>query len=172
MFVYSRTTTIHAPIQAVYEFHLNPHCLRHILPPGYKVLRVEEPARIEVGAEIKLTVQVYGWRQFWAVVWQELQPPTGQPERACVVDEARKSPFPGWRHTHGLAAVLGGTELTDRVEYKMPWGGWGQIVQPLMHQQLDRMFRFRQRRTKLVLEEMMNPNRLTADGTDQHGWFK
>jgi ligand-binding SRPBCC domain-containing protein len=166
VFVYTRAITIQAPIQAVSDFHLNPHFIRHILPSYQKVVSLEEPERVEAGAEMKLDVRVYGWKQKWVVVWEDLQAPNGTPAQARMVDVARRSPFRTWRHVHLFAAKSGGTEMIDRVEYDLPWGVLGRMAQPLIHGELDALFRVRQRRTKLVLEEMMNPTRLT---TDQHG---
>jgi ligand-binding SRPBCC domain-containing protein len=166
VFVYSRTITIQAPIQALYDFHLNTHNARLIIPPEQKIVRLEVPERIEVGAEIQMDVKVYGLRQRWRVVWEELQPPHGRPETAWVTDVARRGPFPQWRHRHFFAARPGGTELTDRVEYELPFGLAGRLVQPWVHQQFEAMFRYRQRKTKLILEEMVNPNRWSTDVAD------
>jgi ligand-binding SRPBCC domain-containing protein len=166
VFVYTRAITIQAPIQAVYDFHLNPHFIRHILPSYQKVVSLEEPNQLKIGAEMKLMMQVYGWKQKWEIVWEDLQAPQGTPLRARMVDVARRSPFRAWRHLHLFSAIPGGTELIDRLEYELPWGPVGRLAQPLMHLELDTMFRFRQRRTKLVLEEMLNPKHLTPDSKD------
>ena len=121
VFVYSRTTTIHAPIQVLYDFHLNAHNLRLIFPLNKKIERLEVPACMEVGAQIEMVVNIYGWRQHWKVFWEELQSPHGKPETAWLVDVAKKSPFSFWKHRHFFASVSGGTEMTDRVEYEIPF---------------------------------------------------
>jgi ligand-binding SRPBCC domain-containing protein len=162
VFVYTRAITMQAPIQAVYDFHLNPHFIRHILPSYQKIIGLEEPDRVEIGAPMKLDMRVYGWKQKWVVAWEDLQAPQGTPAQARMVEVARRSPFRAWRHIHLLAARSGGTEMIDRVEYDLPWGALGRMMQPLVHGELDAMFRVRQRRTKLVMEEMMNPTHLTT----------
>nr|MDT0666204.1 SRPBCC family protein [Micromonospora sp. DSM 115978] len=48
------------------------------------------------------------------------------------IDEQVKGPFASFRHVHEFQAVPGGTVMTDRVEFKAPFGPLGRVVERLV----------------------------------------
>lgn len=56
------------------------------------------------------------------------------------VDEMQKGPFKSWRHVHLFEAVDGGTLMTDDVEYRVPFGVLGALVDRLfVHRYMTRL---------------------------------
>lgn len=153
--VFSRSIWIRAPIALVYDFHLNTHNIELITPSWQKIESLKLPDRIETGAHMQLVVRVLGLRQDWEIEWETLQPPDGEPAKALLADRALRSPFRKWRHEHEIIEQEGGVMLTDRVDFEpstnMPF------AQPFYLWMMEQMFRFRQRRTRAILQEMTNP---------------
>jgi len=48
------------------------------------------------------------------------------------MDEQRKGPYSTWQHQHYFKAIEGGTEMTDIVLYKNPFGIIGEIANVLL----------------------------------------
>jgi ligand-binding SRPBCC domain-containing protein len=68
-------------------------------------------------------------------------------------DEQRRGPFKRWRQERTFREVPSGTELTDRVEYLLPGGWLGRLVDMLLvAPRIRRMFAFRQERTRELIE--------------------
>lgn len=69
-------------------------------------------------------------------------------EGEYFVDEQRFGPYALWHHKHFIKEIKGGVEMEDIIDYKIPFGVLGQIVQPLVvKKQLQQIFRYRE--TKL-----------------------
>lgn len=70
-------------------------------------------------------------------------------ELEYFVDEQRFGPYALWHHKHFLKKIPGGVEMEDVVDYKLPFGVFGQMVHPfLVKPKLDEIFDYR--RKKLV----------------------
>ena len=66
-----------------------------------------------------------------------------------LVDGARKSPFRHWRHHHLFATDGDGTVMTDRVEYALPFGVIGLLLDmTVMRVVFTAMFIARHRATR------------------------
>lgn len=60
------------------------------------------------------------------------------------VDEQRFGPYALWHHQHWFRAVEGGVEMTDEVNYAIPFGLIGRIANALfVEKELKKIFRFR-----------------------------
>lgn len=59
------------------------------------------------------------------------------------VDEQRKGPYALWHHEHHFKPIDGGTEMTDIVQYKLPFGVFGLMGLPIVKSQLDSIFAYR-----------------------------
>lgn len=70
-------------------------------------------------------------------------------DKTYFVDEQRFGPYALWHHKHFFKEIDGGIEMEDIVDYKLPMGIIGQIVQPfLVKPKLDEIFDYR--RKKLI----------------------
>lgn len=60
------------------------------------------------------------------------------------VDEQRFGPFAMWHHQHHFKEIKGGVEMTDIVDYVLPFGPLGSIANALfVKKQFDEMFQYR-----------------------------
>ncbi len=61
------------------------------------------------------------------------------------VDEQRKGPYALWHHQHHFKPIDGGTEMTDIVQYKLPFGVLGILGTPVVKTQLNAIFQYRKK---------------------------
>jgi len=67
------------------------------------------------------------------------------------VDEQRFGPYALWHHKHFIKEIEGGVEMEDIIDYKVPFGWLGQLVQPiLVKPKLEEIFKYRTKK----LEEL------------------
>lgn len=60
------------------------------------------------------------------------------------VDEQRIGPYKIWHHQHHFKAIDGGVEMTDIIDYAVPLGPLGKLVEPfLVRPKLKEIFDFR-----------------------------
>lgn len=103
---------------------------------------VECSVPAKVGREFRLRVRQFGLPLEWIGFWEEAEP------SARLVDGARKSPFRHWRHHHLFTGAPGGTLMTDRVEYALPFGPLGRLLDvTVMRVVFTAMFAARHRAT-------------------------
>lgn len=138
---------IAAPIERVFHFHDDTRNLLRITPPSIKV-SIETMGKPGLGYEVVLKVRQFGiFTMRWKVRITEYVPPT------LMSDEQVSGPFAYWKQTRRLHEVDGGTELTDIVEYRPPFGVLGRIANALViRRQVLEMFAYRQATTKRLLE--------------------
>jgi len=138
---------IAAPIERVFHFHDDTRNLLRITPPSIKV-SIETMGKPGLGYEVVLKVRQFGiFTMRWKVRITEYVPPT------LMSDEQVSGPFAYWKQTRRLREVDGGTELTDIVEYRPPFGVLGRIANALViRRQVLELFAYRQATTKRLLE--------------------
>ncbi len=72
---------------------------------------------------------------------------TQRKEMAYFVDEQRTGPYKIWHHEHHIAAIPGGTLITDLIHYVPPLGFLGDIANRLfIKDQLQQLFKYRMRK--------------------------
>ena len=65
-------------------------------------------------------------------------------EGEYFVDEQRFGPYSLWHHKHFIKPIKNGVEMIDIVDYKVPFGLLGQLVQPfLVRPKLEEIFEYR-----------------------------
>jgi ligand-binding SRPBCC domain-containing protein len=157
--VYSRETVVRAPLSTVWDFHSRLSGLE-ALTPDFVNLRVEgvsgpdgeaDPEILDAGTEISMSMRPFGVgpRQHWTSVITERTEDEGA---ATFRDVMHDGPFRRWEHTHSFYATAGGTRVVDRVEYRLPVGGLGDLLGPLAWVGFEPTFRYRHRRTRELLE--------------------
>lgn len=120
--VFERSVLLAATPAEVYAFHENPRNIVKISPPSLRVRSVVCSVPARAGQEFRLRVSQFGLPMEWVGFWEEADP------FSRLVDGACKSPFMHWRHHHLFAAAPGGTLMTDRVEYALPFGALGRLL--------------------------------------------
>lgn len=148
MHTYQRSIIIEAPIETVFHFHDDPQNLLNITPSDVKVeLLYATPAG--KGQRVSLAVVQFGFfKSRWDVEITEYEPPYR------MVDVALHSPFRKWRQERRFEKLSEQrTQLTDCVEYELPAEALANFFAgKLIAHQIDKMFEFRQARTKALIE--------------------
>lgn len=68
-------------------------------------------------------------------------------DRHYFVDEQRFGPYALWHHKHFIKPVVGGVEMEDIIDYKLPFGWVGQMVHPiLVKPKLEEIFNYREKK--------------------------
>lgn len=76
-------------------------------------------------------------------------------EGEYFVDEQRFGPYALWHHKHFIKPVEGGVEMEDLIDYKIPFGVLGQLVQPLLvKKQLNAIFEYRESKLESLFGKM------------------
>ncbi|HSI31902.1 MAG TPA: SRPBCC family protein [Miltoncostaeaceae bacterium] len=147
--VLERSVEIAAPVEAVFEFHLDPRNAALIAPAGTRVVSVEGAVPLEAGHVVTLRMRA---RPLPVAVAWTVRIESVEPGRR-IVDVAERSPFALWRHEH-IFRALGPdrTLLTDRVTYRLRGGRLGALAGPLVGRRLEAAFAERHRHTRELLE--------------------
>jgi hypothetical protein len=148
--LFERSCTVRAPIAEVFAFHLDTRNAARISPPTMPVLEVHGIFPLAEGDVVELVVRLWPtpFRQTWRIRVARVQAPV------LVVDDMLRGPFRRWLHQHRFEDLGDGTtRLTDHVEYRLPLGVLGALADRLLVRYLlQRTFRFRQARTRELLE--------------------
>ncbi len=159
------------PVELVFAFFANPANLPHVMPPRLET-RIEDariappparpvhpdPARrfLSVaagpGSEILSSFFPISWvpkRLSWMTritefVWN-----------SHFCDEQVRGPFSQFHHRHGIRAEARdgteGTQVSDEIEYALPYGLIGRLGGALVRRKLAQSFAYRQKRLPEIL---------------------
>lgn len=127
-------------IKTAWDFFSSPKNLSVITPPemGF-VVTSALPEKMYPGMMITYTVKpMLGIPVTWVTEITHVR------EQQFFVDEQRVGPYSIWHHQHFFKPIDGGIEMTDIVDYKLPFGLIGDIVQPfLVKPRLEHIFNYR-----------------------------
>ena len=159
MATYSRRTRIDAPLEAVWAFHGQINGLE-ALTPAWMGLHVDsvvgpdnepDPAALYAGSEITMASQPFGVapesRWLSRIVARERDD-----GYRMFRDDMLGGPFSLWIHTHEFYGDGEETVMIDTVQYELPAGPVGPLVDRLAVIGFEPMFRYRHRQTKTLLE--------------------
>ena len=140
---FQASTRVSATPDELFSFHENPGNIRKIAPASLRVQTVDcSPVAVE-GGEFRIRAAQFGVPIDWTGRWERVERP------GILVDVGVCSPFAVWRHSHVFEAEVGGSVMTDRVEYLLAGGVAGRMVSrwilPLVFRE---MFRARHEATR------------------------
>ena len=145
LFTLSRHQKLPISIDVAWDFFSDPKNLKIITPEymGFKTLsgddRTMYPGQIiqyEVTPMLGVPVK-------WVTEITHVQ------EKKYFVDEQRFGPYALWHHKHFFREIPNGVEMEDIIDYKLPLGFLGELMEPyLVKPKLNDIFEFR--RNKLV----------------------
>lgn len=147
MKIFEKSSLIRCEIGKLFDFHLDLNNLKTITPKDTKVMLLGEMFTPKKGDVLRLK-SVKGFISTnWEVEIRELQRPN------LLLDVALKSPFKLWKHSHIFRQLKDGVcELTDRVEYELPFGFIGKMFDFFIRKELVKMFTYRHEATKDIIE--------------------
>ncbi|MFL6447720.1 MAG: SRPBCC family protein [Bryobacteraceae bacterium] len=129
------------PLRETFAIFEDPYNLAKITPPWLN-FRVTSTERVQMreGAEIHYLIRWLKLPVRWKTIITECDPPYK------FVDEQERGPYALWRHHHTFEETPDGTEVMDRVDYRLPFGLIGRLAHALVvRRQLLAIFRYRQR---------------------------
>lgn len=145
---------IPASLDEVWAFFSNPNKLQVITPDDmrFTVISKEKVEEIYSGQIIEYKVSpVLRIPLYWMTEIKEVK------NKEFFIDEQRKGPYKLWRHQHFFKAIPGGVEMTDVVEYKMPFWIFGKIANALfVKKKLKKIFDYRFQKTEELLGKWPN----------------
>lgn len=136
-----REQIIPTSLEAAWDFIKSPQNLDLITPDDLSFQIVSEvPEQMYNGLliEYRVGIPLLG-QQTWLTELKHIR------EQHSFVDEQRVGPYKLWYHYHEITEVDGGIRFVDRVNYVVPFGPLGSIVQALyIRRQLKHVFDYRQ----------------------------
>ena len=114
------------PVDEVFAFFSDAGNLEAITPRqlNFRIL-TPGPIRLAAGARIDYQLKLYGVPLKWATLIEIWEPPRQ------FVDVQLRGPYRVWRHTHRFVSEGAGTRIVDDVEYQLPLGPLGRLVDAL-----------------------------------------
>jgi ligand-binding SRPBCC domain-containing protein len=142
--VLEREQLIPRPRSEVFAFFADAANLERITPPSLRFeIRTPPPIAMAAGTVIDYRIALFGLGFGWRTVIESFEP------GRRFVDVQVAGPYRFWRHEYTFSDCserADGTLVQDRVEYEVPYGPLGRVVQALfVRRQVERIFDFRRR---------------------------
>jgi ligand-binding SRPBCC domain-containing protein len=141
----ARKTLLRGDLSSVFAFFKDPRNLEKLTPPwlGFRIISSSD-ATVREGTRIGYRLRLHGIPLAWESRITEYV------EDSHFADEQTKGPYAHWYHRHSFRAVADGVEMTDDVEYRLPFGPFGRLAHWLfVRRQLRAIFEYR---TKVISE--------------------
>lgn len=134
------------PTEDIFAFFSEAANLERITPPELNFqVRLPRPAAIRTGSLIDYRLRLFGIPFDWRSEITTWNPPHE------FVDRQISGPYRLWIHTHRFNEEKGGTIIEDEVRYELPLWPAGEIAHPLVRLQLERIFRYREKKIREIL---------------------
>jgi ligand-binding SRPBCC domain-containing protein len=139
-------TPIACTPEELWAFHGSVEALATLTPPDARVEIIGKETAVRNGAIHEIKVVKFGLPVVWKAEISEVQAPRQ------FRDTALKSPFARWTHLHEFLPHPQGALLRDTVDYQMPLGPLGSLVDALIiRRDVEAMFAHRHRVTQKAL---------------------
>ncbi len=144
-----RLTTVQSlpiSLDKAWDFFSNPSNLNKITPKEMNLIPTSAlPEKSYPGMFITYKVKpLLGIPMLWVTEITHLR------DKEFFVDEQRIGPYRIWHHQHHFKSVIGGVEMTDIVDYRVPGGPFGVLLEKLfIGSKVRSIFAYR---TKVLVE--------------------
>ena len=142
-----KKTLIKCTQEELFNFHLDSKNIAIITPKNTKVELLSDDTQTYEGKIVKIKTVKFFIPTYWEVQIEKLEKPN------ILIDVALKSPFKYWKHQHVFTKQGDFCELKDIIEYKLPFGILGKLVNPFLRNDIISMFDYRHEQTKKILEK-------------------
>ena len=159
MTIIESSVTIAAPIEAVFDFHLDEKNLALISPPWMKTKLIHQSGS-GLGKIIEMQVMQYNvFPSHWVVRIEEYDRPVR------LADLMLSGPMKYFRHERTFSQPCASlTEMKDHLEYEAPFGIIGKIADSIsIKKMMQQMFEYRHAKTKEILEEKFYISEIPAE---------
>src|SRR6478736_5459185 len=124
-----RTQFLPIDLNTAWDFFSSPKNLAIITPAkmNFKILSISGDNKIHEGQIIKYKVSVFPYvRLGWTTEITKVM------HLSYFIDEQLSGPYKVWKHSHYFKAVAGGVDMTDELEYAIPFGFLGRLANALL----------------------------------------
>ena len=147
VYTIKRTQFLPMALSEAWDFFSTPKNLSKITPErlGFKILYTSGGAKAYAGQIIRYHISILpGIKVHWVTEITQVK------EQLYFIDEQRFGPYALWHHQHHFKEVPGGVEMTDEVNYAIPFGPLGLLAHFIfVGREVNRIFDHRH----TVLEE-------------------
>ncbi|MDZ7818659.1 MAG: hypothetical protein U5K55_08580 [Aliarcobacter sp.] len=147
MQTFIKSSYINCDVKSLFDFHLDTNNLTKITPTDTKVELLTKDFKPVASQILKIKSTKYFIPMYWEVKIEKIDNPN------LLVDLALKSPFAFWEHKHIFIKHGNMSELKDVITFKMPFGFLGTLLENFVLNDLRKMFDFRHKVTKEILEK-------------------
>ena len=134
-----RRQVVPQPRSAVAAFFERPENLERLTPTSLSFcLLSPSPVPMQVGTTIEYRIRLRGLPMDWRSRIDEYEP------GVRFVDVQERGPYAIWRHLREFEDVPEGTEIRDRIDYRLPLGPLGELAHAVfVRSELERIFDYR-----------------------------
>ena len=134
-----RTTVLPGTVEDVFAFFRDPRNLERMTPPWLAfTITSTTDATVRKGTRIRYRLCLLGVPLSWESRITEYA------DNSHFADEQVTGPYATWYHRHSFRLAAGGVEMTDIVDYRLPFGVLGRLVHWLVvRHQLRAIFDYR-----------------------------
>lgn len=152
MHVLKRTTQLPIGLDKAWDFFSNPKNLKVITPDymGFNITSEIHLEKMYAGQIITYTVTpLLNIPMRWMTEITQVK------EKEFFIDDQRVGPYKIWHHQHHFKAIEGGVEMTDIINYVIPFGFLGRMVEPiLVKNKLKEIFDYREKKMNELFGKM------------------
>jgi uncharacterized protein (TIGR01777 family) len=141
------TQFVAKPLDEVFRFFSDARNLEAITPPALSFAIRSAPEEVARGSTIAYDLRLRGFPIRWKTLIAQWDPPSR------FVDVQLRGPYRLWNHVHEFSRRDGGVEVTDRVDYVLPFAPFGEIASSMVGRDIDTIFRFRRTAIAQALEQ-------------------
>jgi len=139
-------TIIPISIDEAWDFFSSPKNLAVITPPhmGFNITSEFNGEKMYPGLLITYKVSpLFGLKMDWCTEITHVL------DKQYFVDEQRFGPYAMWHHQHHFKVIEGGVEMTDIIDYAVPFGVLGRMMNTiLISNEIEKIFTFREAKIK------------------------
>jgi ligand-binding SRPBCC domain-containing protein len=132
------------PLAETWDFFTSPANLVHITPPHMKFkITSTHPADAKLYPGMIITYKVsplLGIKLNWMTEITHVK------DKDYFIDEQRSGPYALWHHEHHFKEIKGGVQMTDILNYAIPFGVVGRLANKLVvDNEIKKIFQYRQK---------------------------
>ena len=152
MKIFTKHTKQNLPItlEKAWEFLSDPKNLKVITPDymGFNILSGADRPMFPGQIIQYIVTPIAGIKTKWVTEITHVK------HLEYFVDEQRFGPYALWHHKHFIREIDGGVEMEDIIDYKLPLGFLGELVQPfLVAPKLEEIFDYRRKKLEELFGE-------------------
>lgn len=141
------------PLDDAWDFFSSPLNLAKITPAkmGFNIVsNFTADTKMYEGMLISYKITpLFGIKMDWTTEITHIGP-----DKAYFIDEQRFGPYAMWHHEHHFKAIPGGTHMTDRLTYAIPYGAIGRLANiVLVKKEVRGIFEYREK----AITDMFGP---------------